>query len=161
MTGARRLVSATPKHPPSPSPPTLLWFARTEACTAACTQNVWPAGRLPSPKSDGAALRSTPLALRTGREWCMAAVLAGSPNPELPARTRFLRGLGVRQAQKVAPAIRMISKKLSQEATASAMRKTQMPSASERPAQAHAVPTTVTARRKSRAMRAKRKAFLS
>jgi hypothetical protein len=70
-------------------------------------------------------------------------------------------GRAVRQAQKVAPAIRMISKKLSQEATASAMRKTQMPSASERPAQAHAVPTTVTARRKSRAMRAKRKAFLS
>jgi hypothetical protein len=73
-------------------------------------------------------------------------------------------GRAVRQAQKVAPAIRMISKKLSQEATASAMRKTQMPSASERPAQAHAlpaVPTTVTARRKSRAFRAKRKAFLS
>ena len=119
---------------------------------------------LRSPKSDRAALRSTPLALRTGSELCMATVLAGSPNPESPARPRFLRGLGVRQAQKVAPAIRMISKKLSQEATASAMRKTQMPSASERPAQAHAVPavpTTVTARRKSRAMRGKRKAFLS
>ena len=158
MTGARRLVSAHLKH----RPVTHCAFARTDAVP----QNAWPAGGLREPIGDaeGRAAFDSTCCCALGVQLCMATVLAGSPNPELPARTRFLRGLGVRQAQKVAPAIRMISKKLSQEATASAMRRTQIPSASEQPAQAHAVPalpTTVTARRKSRAMRTKRKAFLS